>query len=547
MKSLCRSWSILWLLLLLPFMTEAMDLAPLPHKKFIMSGWDEPDTAQFRQHIAQFEKYPFDGVILTVPGRKPDGQAFSTIDRFFSPEPWTEGMFTNALADLQATHSATVTNNFVILWSLPATVDWFDDAGWSVIREKFRIMARVAKQGGLRGILFDPEHYSETHKAWRYLSQPGRAQHSFDQYYAQVRQRGRETMRAMAGEYPDITIFGYWLLSMNLRSLDAGGSLAGMVAEDYGLLVPFVDGWLDAAPSTVTLVDGQETAYRWDGELPFQRGALGVKNDCQGFISLGNRAKYRAQVQASFGFYLDAYVNPPGSSYYLGRDGEPRADRLEANLEAAARAADEYVWIYGEKYRWWPAKQPATNWPQAMPGIEMAMLRAKDPTEAARRLLAAATTNLLQNANFAEATNGKPALWWTWQNEKEAQGRFAFDPALGAVRLSQMFDGCYGQNIKVHPGERYAVSAQVRQTGSGVVTLRVGWKNAAGKWSRNDASLRLALSGATPGEWRELTGAVRVPEEMVQLIVTLYAFGQTQPGDEAWFKEIRLARFEQSR
>lgn len=148
------------------------------------------------------------------------------------------------------------------------------------------------------------------------------------------------------------------------------------------MLVPFVDGWLDAAPATVKFVDGQESAYRWDGESAFQAGALRVKNDCQGFVAPVNRAKYRAQVQASFGFYLDAYVNPPGSSYYLGREGEPRVNRLEANLEAAVRAADEYVWIYGEKHRWWPVppggRQPATNWTEALPGIDMALLRAKD-------------------------------------------------------------------------------------------------------------------------------------------------------------------------
>jgi hypothetical protein len=536
-------------LLHLAFPGAAADNAPLPHKKLIMSGWDQPDAAQFRRDIKEFEKYPFDGVILTVPGKRNDGTSFSSFDNLFSAEPWNEALFASALTDLKATRSVQVTDNFVILWSLPTTVDWFDDSGWAVIAEKFRIMAGVAKAGGLRGILFDPEHYSPTKKAWQYSAQPNRGQRTFAEYFAKVHQRGQETMRAMAAEYPDITLFGYWLLSVNLRALDPGGSLAGLESEQYGLLVAFVDGWLDAAPATVKFVDGQEAAYRWDGEAQFQAGALRVKNDCQAFVAPANRAKYRAQVQASFGFYLDAYVNPPGSSYYLGREGEPRVNRLEANLDAAVRAADEYLWIYGEKYRWWPVppggRQPATNWTEALPGIDLALLRAKDPAGAARRLLTSAKTNLLINSDFSKVADGQPANWWVWQDEKQPAGTFACDPSTSTVRLARMSDGCFGQNFKAQPGERYAVAAKARQTGHGVVTLRVGWKSAAGKWTRNDANMRLALADLKPGEWQELAGSVRVPESASDLIVMLHAAGQAEDSDQAWFKDVRLARFGQ--
>jgi hypothetical protein len=148
----------------------------------------------------------------------------------------------------------------------------------------------------------------------------------------------------------------------------------------------------------------------------------------------------------------------------------------------------------------------ATNWTEALPGIDMALLRAKDPTGAARRLLASSTTNLLLNGDFADVADGKPARWWVWQDEKQSTGTFACDAVLRAARLTRVFDGCFGQNVKAHSGERYAVSAKAQQTGHGVVTLRGGWKSAAGKWTRNDASLRLTLAGAKPGEWRELAG-----------------------------------------
>jgi hypothetical protein len=527
--------------------TGRADAGPLPRKKLIMSGWDQPDVAQFRRDLAAFEKTPFDGVILFVPGKKPDGTPFTSFNNLFSREPWTEAMFADSLADLKAARSTKVTENFLMLWSLPGDVDWFDDVGWAVIAEKFRLMARVARRGGLRGILFDPEQYGE-HKAWRYLSQSNWSQHTFLEFSDQVRQRGRETMKVMAGEFPDITMFGYWLTSVCLRAVDDSGSLSGLASEDYGFYPTFVDGWLDAAPPTVKFVDGQEFAYRWDGEAAFQAGALRVKNDCQVFITPANRAKYRAQVQASFGFYLDAYVNPPGSSYYLGREGEPRVQRLENNLEAAVGAADEYVWIYGEKDRWWPPRasgaKPSTNWAEALPGIELALLRAKDPTEAARRLLTGATvTNLLRNGDFSEAADGKPAHWWVWQDEKQTTGTFALDAKLGAASLIKTANGCFGQNIPVRPGERYAFGGKLRQMGPGLVTLRVGWKNAAGKWTRGDAAKRLVLPNPPENEWRELFGSVRVPDGIAELVVTLYANGQTEETDRAWFDDVRVAKF----
>jgi hypothetical protein len=524
------------------------DSAPLPRKKLIMTGWDQPEAAQFRRDLAQFERTPFDGVVLSVPGKKPDGAPFNSYNNLFNHELWTEAMFADSVADLQAARSTRVTENLLILWAAPGEVDWFDDAGWAVVSEKFRLMARVARQGGLRGILFDPELYGEKTKVWRYLSQTGWAQHSFSEYGAKARQRGQETMRAMAQEFPDLTMFGYWLTSVCLRAVDASGSLAGLAAEDYGLYPSFVDGWLDTAPATVKFVDGQEFAYRWDGEAAFQAGALRVKNDCQVFITPANRAKYRAQVQASFGFYLDAYVNPPGSSYYFGREGEPRVQRLESNLEAAVGAADEYVWIYGEQHRWWPPRdsgaKPSTNWAEALPGIERALLRAKDPVEAARQLVTqASTNNLLRNGGFSEAAEGRPAHWWVWQDEKQSTGKLALDPQLGAARLTKMANGCFGQNIPVKPGERYAFGATLRQAGQGLVTLRVGWKNARGEWNRGDAAKRLVLPNTPDGEWRELFGSVRVPDGIAELVVTLYANGQTKETDQAWFDDVRVVRF----
>src|SRR5207302_1841281 len=101
-----------------------------------------------------------------------------------------------------------------------------------------------------------------------------------------------------------------------------------------------------------------------------------LKGAAQELVSPENRAKYRAQVQIGFGIYLDAYRNPPTSPWYIDGKGSPRVDRLQANLAAALRATDEYVWVRGEKARWWPSPKsegaPPT-WAEALPGSDKIM------------------------------------------------------------------------------------------------------------------------------------------------------------------------------
>ncbi len=63
----------------------------------------------------------------------------------------------------------------------------------------------MAKQGGVQGILFDPEEYEAP--LWDYHRQRDASTKSFEKYAAQVRRRGIEVMNAFRSEYPNITLF----------------------------------------------------------------------------------------------------------------------------------------------------------------------------------------------------------------------------------------------------------------------------------------------------------------------------------------------------
>ena len=54
--------------LLLALVAGRTAAADKPAKKLIEFGWDEPDTAFMRAHVAEMEQTPFDGVVFHFKG-----------------------------------------------------------------------------------------------------------------------------------------------------------------------------------------------------------------------------------------------------------------------------------------------------------------------------------------------------------------------------------------------------------------------------------------------------------------------------------------------
>jgi hypothetical protein len=183
-------------------------------KKLIATGWDCPDSERLLTHLAEMEKRPFDGVILELTGRTAEGK-FSAIRPAFSREKWQREWFQASVDQLRACKFTRLTDNFITIGANPGSVDWFDDEGWQRIVEHWRIAAWAAKQSGCKGLLFDPEPYTPPHSQFSYAAQPDRKQHSFNEYAAKARQRGRQVMQAIAEEYPEITLFCYFINSIN--------------------------------------------------------------------------------------------------------------------------------------------------------------------------------------------------------------------------------------------------------------------------------------------------------------------------------------------
>jgi len=537
-------------------------------KKLIATGWDKADTGRLRQNLAEMEKRPFDGVVLEVNGQDDDGKRVP-LRWAFQPGEWKREWFQAGIDDLRACQFRRFTDNFIQFNANPGNVDWFDDDGWRQIVDHWRIAAWVAKQSGVKGILFDPEPYAKPHAPFRYDAQPEREQHTFDEYYAKVRQRGREAISAVVEEYPDLVLFSYFMNSVCATATGHADPRRGLATLGYGLYPAFIDGWLDACPPTVTFVDGCESAYRYNATEQYLEAAVRIKGACQELVSPENRAKYRAQVQVSYGVYLDAYWNPKDSEWgrwYIDGLGGPRVERLRANVATALRAADEYVWIYGEKFRWWPTPNGRVNdetWPEALPGCEQALRFVRDPidygrTEMARLEAAGELANLALNGDFGLETvtdaegrelrwreGGTPAGWSTWQ-EADSKGTFTWDresgtSAPGAARAANVAGGCFLQGFPVQPGERYAVRALRKLQGQGAASIRVRWQTPESAWTLESQD-QLIFSEGAPDEWGEMFGVVQVPEGVGRLVILLGVRGQTGEKDVIWYDDVGLLK-----
>lgn len=547
---------------------EAAEDARRP-KKLIASGWDKPDSERLLKNLTLMEQRPFDGVIIAAEGRKDDGKT-CRMRTTFSAEPWKRQWFDHTVRNLKACRFTRFTDNFVQVGANPGNVDWFDDAGWRQIVDHWRIAAWVAKQGGLKGLLFDPEPYSRPHAQFSCAAQPERDKHTFDEYAAKARERGRQVMGAVTSEFPDPTLFCYFMNSVCTQATGHRDPNRILQTLTYGLLPAFIDGWLDAAPPAVTFVDGCERAYRFNSVGEYLEAAVGIRGACQELVSPENRAKYRAQVQVGFGTYLDAYWNPKGSEWdkwYIDGLGGARVERLRANVRTALRVADEYVWFWGEKFHWWPTPHPrakAKSWPEALPGCEDAIRYARDPVEYARRRIAEMTkagtlANLAVNGAFGseKATiggrddvwreGGRPAGWGAWQ-KSDSKGAFTWDRKVGAGakgsgRAANVTEGCFLQKHAVEPGRRYAVGAVRRLRGRGDALIRVRWQTADETWTATACDKVILCDGPRDG-WAEGFGVVEAPEGAGRLVILLLVRGQTSEEDVAWFDDVRLYRLD---
>jgi hypothetical protein len=329
------------------------------NKHLIEFGWDEPDTAFMKSHIAEMEKTPFDGTVFHLLYTKPDGTRGRFMNECWSKRAFTETELQHATDELKATKFTRFQHNFLRFNVCPGDVDWFDDAGFAAVANNARLAAQIAREGNARGVLFDIEQYN-TH-LWDFTK---RTQHDKDwtAYAKQVRLRGREIMTALRSGFGDEVIvfltFGY-----SLPYSETASDASKLPTVSYGLLAPFLNGMSDAAGDGARIIDGFEISYGYKTREQFAQGREIMQTGVLPLVA--DATRYHEVFEKSFGLWLDFDWRKHGWNTTDVSKNYFTPESFAEPLKHALEQSDEYVWIYTEKPKWWSESGGPVDLPEA--------------------------------------------------------------------------------------------------------------------------------------------------------------------------------------
>jgi len=329
--------------------------AQAPAKKLIAIGGGPPTAEYIRSHIGAMEQEPFDGVVLQ----------FKYEDRPFRHRQLDTLQFAGDISDLKAIRFNRFTDNFVLVkTTADSGWDWFDDAHWKATEANIRLFARAAKAGGLAGLALDYEAYG--FNPWSYSEAPRHDSMTFEQYSQEVRRRGQSFIRAIQGEFPAVRIIAFYQLSYFAPIAgiaDSARRAERLASNPHGLLVPFLNGILEAIDSSVTIIDGNETgSYYYAKQEAFRVGAMSIREGALPLVESELRPIYASQVQVGQAVFLDYVLGV----YHHGRDSAnlsltPSQELmwLMNNTYYALKTSDRYAWLYYEKVNIWTDSVPS--------------------------------------------------------------------------------------------------------------------------------------------------------------------------------------------
>ena len=502
----------------------------------ILHGWDtlRLTPEEILANAGAFADTCADGVSLTIRRTAPDGRDLSSA-RLFHGVPWRPGdaedvvpVFRNIVAKKNLGLS------LLNVWIVPKKrLRWNDDAAWAVVETNFAVVARLARQGGLKGFVIDEEDYNS---AFQFYLDP-EADGSFEDTAILARKRGRQLFSALYREYPRPLLLFFRLLVSETHYRWVANP-AALVRSKGHLWPAFVNGILDATPPGVQMVDGNESVgYRGEAANgDFWRSASQQHTAALTLVEPENHARYRECIRAGFGLYMDSYViENEKSTWYKGPVEGSRLSHFEDNLKQAAAASDGFLWLYSESKAYVPwsgvrdAKwRNAQTWEQALPGVYDMVDSVKNMQEfvvrRARELRGnGGFTNLVANpecvgTNVSGVAGFRPGEvpppYNAWQNPAWRQGVFGLDASVGegdcsSLCMTNIDCGFFYVDlpVKVKVGERYGVMVSAKGSN---VRADIQWKVKAGAAAKEDVQVHFSKEDANG--WRHVASVVRVPE-----------------------------------
>jgi hypothetical protein len=347
-----------------------------PVAKLIENGHDcptgVPALEALQSGILIAEERPFDGMVLDLGLRK----------SVFTSKPFVKSDVAAAIAAVKQIPFRKLTENFQALEVVPGDFDWFDDASFASVRANLVEATLAVKDAGLLGFWVDTQPYQAP--LWSFATRAdGR---TFDQWQAQMQQRGYQMTGSVFDAYPQVIL----LLDLAYSEVFRSVCLAGRPLEEerYALLPSFLDGALRAAAergAARQIIDGFIGSYattdpaafevfyhlihydwdalaaHWYPNLVSHRDPDGIvpwnatlARSCDDVVA-GSLAR---DLPAGFGLMMDYDFGKRGgfglTPSEFARNYFP-PENFEVALRAALSRADRYVWVWNQSVDWWGA------------------------------------------------------------------------------------------------------------------------------------------------------------------------------------------------
>jgi|GEM_PF-662565 len=339
----------------LPSIAQEDNFARATGRKLIEYGWDRPSPEYTRDHIRRMEETPFEGVIMKLPHNA--GNIF-TLKGWSEQQPQLQGQL-KVLSEIKWDK---FTDNFIAMYAA-SDMDWFSDKDWETVLAKTQFVAKAANAAGCVGLMFDPEAYGTS--PWTYPRQQHAKEYTYTQYAEKVRQRGRQFMEAMQSEMPSIkvlTLYGYSLIYSYSQDPANGSDPAKRAAafqgKSYGLMLPFLNGMMEAANKGSQLIDGNEHSYYYETPIEFEEARKVMRGGARVNVPDSLKAEFDEHHRAGNALYPDhLYALRPERKYISSYMTPQQQNKwFEHNVYYSLKNSDEYVWLYGQHMNWWTGK-----------------------------------------------------------------------------------------------------------------------------------------------------------------------------------------------
>lgn len=331
---------------------------PRSEKRLLEWGWHTPRLQDIPQYIDIAQSLPFDGLVIDiVTPRDRRGLAWT----IFGDNPVDNSELEILSTEFSGFNWGRLTDNFLRVNVFPADVDWFED--FDTILLNLEAVAKLAHDLEFVGIMFDTEQYSDV-RIFEYPTLTLANRYTFDDYSDQVFERGQAVMAALNRGFPGLTV----LYTFGVTIAAQPDALANLPNHEYGLLIPFIEGMIEAANEDNVLVDAFESSYIFKYEPQFSQAYTLIKGFTRDFYTR-NPQRYGETMQAGFGLWLDHnYCNEPG----LEPQGCPSGhnpETFERTVDLALRYSDRYVWIYSQGVNWYTGEGIPEQWQQTLDSI----------------------------------------------------------------------------------------------------------------------------------------------------------------------------------